>query len=226
MSRTDRGPFSHAAVARWLSDQFLSAIAAGDRREAERVARDGLDAGLTPSQLHSGVIAPAMHEVGERWVRGEMSVAEEHLATTITFAVVALVRHVAQVEAARRDRSVLLATVQGEQHALGLQMASDLLEAAGFETRLLGADVPLEDLCDMASDESPDLVALSLTMPEAAGRAPVTVNSVSRAAPRARIILGGRAAPQRLTTPTLSVVPDVADVVEAADALLLQAAAN
>ena len=69
--------------------------------------------------------------------------ADEHLASEITLRVLALQRVARQAKRRRRSQRVLLLAPEGERHVIGLNMACDLLLAAGYDTLMLGADVPL-----------------------------------------------------------------------------------
>src|SRR5512145_2459849 len=106
-----------------LVESFTAALVAGDPRTAERVAREAIDAGLDQGTIDEGIVAPAMRHVGDLWHRGEITVADEHLATDISFRVLALQREAFRVAARRAREPVMLAAVEGEQHVLGLEMA-------------------------------------------------------------------------------------------------------
>lgn len=159
-------------------------------------------------ELYQRVIAPAMYEIGVLWEKGALTVADEHLATALTHRVLAALRPPLRVDAdAERSDQVreraMLATVQGEQHALGLRMAADVLEDAGFQTIYLGADVPTEALLQALDSLSPDLLALSVTMPELKPRLEEVAGAVRRRHPEMSLILGGQAASPDLDRGTL-----------------------
>lgn len=149
-------------------------------------------------KLYQQVITPAMHEIGRLWEAGALTVADEHLATALTHRVLAALRPPLQLEAhageAGESGRAMLATVEGEQHALGLRMAADVLEDAGFEVIYLGADVPTEALLQAVKSLSPDLLALSATMPELAPRLEEVSAEVRRLHPDVSLIVGGQAA--------------------------------
>jgi MerR family transcriptional regulator, light-induced transcriptional regulator len=178
---------------------YLDALRAADAGGAFRVASGALEGGMTLPQLYQRVITPAMHRVGELWERGALTVADEHLATALTHRVLAGLRPPLRVEpnaaggTSSRGR-VMLATVEGEQHGLGLRMAADVLEDAGFHTIYLGADVPTEALLQAISSLSPDLLALGVTMDELAPRLQQVAGAVHRAHPALRLLVGGQAA--------------------------------
>lgn len=147
--------------------------------------------------LYQGVVAPAMHELGRLWEKGAITVADEHLATAVTHRVLAALRPPGFVSQGFEPDSgkprAMLAAVQGEQHALGLRMAADLLEDAGYQTLYLGADVPSEALLQALATLSPDLLALSATMPESAGPLEEVASRVRDEYPELRLLVGGQA---------------------------------
>jgi MerR family transcriptional regulator, light-induced transcriptional regulator len=147
--------------------------------------------------LYQRVVTPAMHELGRLWEKGVITVADEHLATAITFRVLAVLRPPELIEQSFQPRSdkprAMLAAVQGEQHALGLRMVADLLEDAGYQIAYLGADVPSVALLQAIASLSPDLLAVSATMPESGVRLEDVVEAVSTEHPRLKLLIGGQA---------------------------------
>src|SRR5690349_20153173 len=117
-----------------------------------------MDAGLTPAQIDVELIAPALFIVGEKWALGEILVADEHLASEIALRVLALQRETYRTRGRRHGRRVLLLAPEGERHVIGLNMATDLLIAAGYDARLLGADVPLVDIATAVARHRADIV--------------------------------------------------------------------
>lgn len=189
---------------------YLDALRAADVAGAYRIASEALRQGMSVPELYQRVVAPAMYEIGALWERGALTVADEHLATALTHRVLAALRPPIYASAppghARQPtepKRVMLAAVEGEQHALGLRMAADVFEDAGFETIYLGADVPTEALLQAVASLSPDLLGLSATMPEPASRLEEVAVAVKRAHPRLDLLIGGQAAPSRIGEGTL-----------------------
>jgi MerR family transcriptional regulator, light-induced transcriptional regulator len=206
-------------IAARLARVYLDSLRAADGRGAYRVGRRALEEGIELPVLYQRVITPAMHEIGALWERGAITIADEHLATAITHRVLAALRPPIQVEfphaseSAKKPRAVL-AAVEGEQHALGLRMAGDLLEDAGFHAVYLGADVPTEALLQAVASLAPDLLALSATMPEAGLKIREVEESLSSASPEVRLLIGGQAAAPRVSTRG-AVVEDLEQLSEA-----------
>lgn len=182
-----------------LTRLYLDSLRAADASGAFRVASGAIEEGMTVPQLYQRVIAPAMYRVGELWEKGALTVADEHLATALTHRVLAALRPPLETEAEQAGPSVeggrvMLAAVEGEQHALGLRMVADVLEDAGFCAIYLGADVPIDALLQAISSLSPDLLGLGVTMRELAPRLREVADAVRKAHPRLGLLIGGQAA--------------------------------
>lgn len=160
--------------------------------------RRELAAGADPTVIQVEVLAPAMRGIGELWARDELSVAEEHLATAITYRVMNVIGAARDPAESSRER-VMLAALEEERHVLGLQMVADTLESAGFVVQLLGADVPIEPLAAAVARFAPAVVGLSTTMP-AAPRLETAVRRLQQVDPELPIILGGAGVPEGLRT--------------------------
>ena len=178
------------------AQQFLTALRAGNARAAEDIVRAHLAGGMAPSSVHVEVVAPAMHAVGALWARDELTVAEEHLATAITYRVLNVISSAGGRAVAARQR-VMLAALEDERHVMGLQMVADTLESAGFVVQLLGADVPLDSLAAAVARFAPDVLGLSSTMP-AGPRLEATIASLQRVDPSLPIRIGGGGIPRAL----------------------------
>ncbi|MEX2314792.1 MAG: MerR family transcriptional regulator, partial [Thermomicrobiales bacterium] len=60
-----------------LAARFLDRALAGDLEQAQRMILTASDLGLPLDQLYLSVLAPALWELGNRWERGDVSVAQE-----------------------------------------------------------------------------------------------------------------------------------------------------
>jgi diguanylate cyclase (GGDEF)-like protein len=160
---------------------------------AERVAEEAIGAGFGAAGVHCRVIAPAMQWLGELWERGEVTVADEHLATAISHNVLArLFPRLLDAPSRSRER-VMLAAAEGEHHVLGLRMVADMLEGAGFDVLYLGADVPLDALIGACEKHRPAVVGLAATMPLALPMVLAELVEVSSLEPPPKLMVGGRA---------------------------------
>jgi PAS domain S-box-containing protein len=172
---------------------FLEALRAGDATAAQDVAERALLDGIGPAAVHSRVIEPAMHRIGDLWERGVLTVADEHLATSISHGVLARLVGRLLTAAPRSRERVLLAAPEGERHVLGLRMAGDVLEGAGFDVLYLGADVPTDALVRACRTHAPAIVGLSVTTTGCVPALIAALAEIQRWEERPAIMLGGRA---------------------------------
>ena len=99
--------------------------------------------------------------VGEAWLDGRIAVYEEHLYSEAVQSVLrsALVPFQAGLEA--HAPRVLLTTVPGEAHGLGLLMAEALMTLESCRCLSLGTQTPIADIVAAAAAHRIDVVALS-----------------------------------------------------------------
>ena len=175
-----------------LAGRYLDALLHGDRRRALSVVLDeGLGAGVSVPSLQLGVIQEAQHQVGVLWEQNRLSVAQEHLATSISQLVLAhLYRHLPR--SASNGRKVVVACVEGETHELGARMGADFFEMAGYDVRLVGANCPAGSLARLVEEENADLLGLSATLVQQAAALRRTVEQVrALRGERFPIVVGG-----------------------------------
>ena len=109
------------------------------------------------------VIAPMNRRVGQAWLDGELAVFEEHLYTELVQRLLRTGLSQVAAASALRPPRVLLTTVPGEVHTLGLLMAECMLVLEGCETTSLGAQTPLRDIAEAARAGGADVVALGFS---------------------------------------------------------------
>lgn len=120
----------------------------------QRLARQGLQ------RFVQDTVSPLAHRVGEAWEQGTLEVFEEHLFTELTKRL--LRQLIATLPSGRRPR-ILLTTLPGEQHLLGLLMAETLFALEGAECIPLGTQTPLLEIGRAAGAHQADVVALSFS---------------------------------------------------------------
>jgi len=146
-----------------LAAKYLVAILEGDRREASRLILNAAAEGRSVCDLYLRVLQPAQEELGRMWSLDEINVAEEHFATTTTRWVMTQL-HARAVCGHSNGKTLVAASVAGNQHDLGIQMVADLFEMDGWRVIQLGSNVPAKDLAQAVEFYQADLVALSISL--------------------------------------------------------------
>jgi DNA-binding transcriptional MerR regulator/methylmalonyl-CoA mutase cobalamin-binding subunit len=124
---------------------------------------DELLAVATVDALLSEVVVPYLHDVGERWERDEVSVAQEHFASNVLRG---RLLGLARGWGRGTGRRALLACPAGERHDLGLIAFGLALRERGWRIDYLGSDTPTESIAEAARTTGPALLVLSAVTPE------------------------------------------------------------
>lgn len=118
-------------------------------------------AALFPARhLIHRVIVPLMTELGERWYRGDLRVAQEHMVSAALRNLVgSLVRLFTRTQP---KTSLLFATPKGEMHEFGILCAAMLAGAGGLGVAYLGVNLPSAEIIDAARKTGTEVVVLSV----------------------------------------------------------------
>jgi MerR family transcriptional regulator, light-induced transcriptional regulator len=167
--------------------ELAAALDAFDEPRAQSTL-DRLLAEATVETVLTDVILPYLDELGERWKRGDASVAHEHFSTSV-------LRGRLLGLARGWGRGVgpvaLLACLPGEQHELGLIAFGLALRSHGWRIAFFGGDTPLDTVEHAADALQPRLVVLSTVTPDLAHAA---LPQLQTLASRYRFALGGAGA--------------------------------
>jgi DNA-binding transcriptional MerR regulator len=151
-------------------------------------ALDTLISRFSLDTVLADVIVPYLHDLGEEWERGEISVAQEHFASSLLRGrLLGLGRGWGQ----GHGPTALLACAPGEQHDLGLLAFGLALRARGWRILYLGADTPFESLAEAARSSRPDRVVISAVDPRSLAAAREGLSDLAR---EYRVAVGGAAA--------------------------------
>jgi methanogenic corrinoid protein MtbC1 len=142
---------------------FEQALADGDAGAAVAIVEDLLAAGVPATAVLLEVVGEAQRRIGERWQRGEWSVAQEHTATGVSMAAVeAVARHTRALPATRGR--IVLGCAEREWHALPAMVVGTVLRERGWEVTFLGASTPADRLSSFLQDVGPDATAVSCSI--------------------------------------------------------------
>jgi MerR family transcriptional regulator, light-induced transcriptional regulator len=143
-----------------LTAQYLLAVLEGDRRRASELLLAEARRGQPVADLYLHVLLPAQEELGRMWMVEEINVAEEHFASATTKRVIAQLALHAHFQPAN-GKTMIAASVAGNQHDIGIQLVGEFFEMDGWRTIHLGADMPTPDLVQAVEFFEADLIGLS-----------------------------------------------------------------
>ena len=150
-------------------ERLKKAVIDGHEQDAERAARDVLDAGTDPMLVMERELFPAIKSVGERFEKGEFFLTDLMSAADAMRAASRVLTNSMKEQsrekmAAAAMGKVVIGTVSGDIHDIGKNIVALLLEVNGFDTHDLGKDVESMKFIERAAEVEPDIMALSALM--------------------------------------------------------------
>jgi methylmalonyl-CoA mutase cobalamin-binding subunit len=116
------------------------------------------------STFIESVAVPLLRRVGDEWHTGHLTLAQEHLVSSLLHDIVAeSMRSFTNRNGAPR---LLVTTPAGERHAIGAALVGATAAVEGWDVIYLGADLPATEIADAAVSASVRLVAVSIVYVE------------------------------------------------------------
>lgn len=181
-----------------IVERIMEALCASDdQRMVEEMRYAALNLGT--QRFIRDVAAPLASAIGAAWEQGRVSILHEHLLSD-ALTTQLRVLWAAQVGPQKGAR-VLLATLPGEQHALGLEMVGAYLSAIGVTPRSMGPNVPPEELADAAEAFEVDGIGVSVSLGADVIASQLNLNLLSERLQGSRPIAVGGASASKLVMP-------------------------
>jgi MerR family transcriptional regulator, light-induced transcriptional regulator len=168
-------------------EELAEALEGYDEPRAQSIL-DRLLAVSTVDSLLTDIVMPYLREIGDRWERGEVSVAQEHFASGVLRG---RLLGLARGWGLGVGPAAVLACLPGEQHDLGLIAFGLALRGRGWRIFYLGPDAPLQTVAEASRRLDPRLVVLHAVT---ADRVAPVVDEIRALARDHRVALGGAAA--------------------------------
>lgn len=143
--------------------RYLEAARAGDHRSATALALELLHDGVPFDRIVEQVLIAGQQLTGERWWRNEWTVADEHLVTTTTAAVI---EALSSASGPRSDAGRLLVVcAEGDWHGLPGRLFSERMRDRGWRVTFLGASTPADHVAAFLRRSGHDALAVTCGLP-------------------------------------------------------------
>ena len=178
-----------------LALEYLLALRTGGTEAARSLLYGVVSRGTGIRELYLHVFEPALREVGRLWALGDLAVGEEHAFSEATQALMSQLYGGSDAVAAGTGPRCVALSGSGESHIIGARMVADFLSLSGWDVRFLGGNLSIRHLRETLLAGPPDLLALSITLPENLNAAADLIRAVRAEKPlRAlKIMAGGQA---------------------------------
>jgi 5-methyltetrahydrofolate--homocysteine methyltransferase len=190
-----------AIVLTELADCILNAhrYKKGMINPAPEMTQQALGEGVAVEKiLYEGVV-PGMVEVGERFLAEEYYMPEVMKAQRVMQTCMEILRPELTARGVEPVGTVVIGTVEGDQHDIGKNLVAMMLLGNGFQVIDLGANVPAERFVAAARENSANLVALSALLTTTMENMRVTIGELAQHGLRGgvKVMVGGAPVTQR-----------------------------
>ncbi|HMY11421.1 MAG TPA: cobalamin-dependent protein [Turneriella sp.] len=168
---------------------YLQHLINGDRSACEQIIRACLGQNLPYAEIYSDLIQHSLYEVGELWANDKITVAQEHLASSITEFLLVII-HQRLFQKRPSPRKAIIACTQNEMHQIG----ANRLEIRGWDSSFLGSNTSSDGVLATIDKIKPQLVGLSVTLTRNLPKVAEVAQQIRQQFPAVRLLIGGQAA--------------------------------
>ncbi|MCF7875679.1 corrinoid protein [Candidatus Bipolaricaulota bacterium] len=144
-----------------LLDDLYQAVYEMDEDSAVDLTNEALDEGMDPEVLLNDALIPAMDEVGKLYEDGERYVPEMLLSAEAMKGSMKILRPLLAESGVEPTGVVVLGTVEGDLHDIGMNLVGMMLEGGGFEVINLGPETPAEKFVEAVKENDANLLGMS-----------------------------------------------------------------
>jgi len=146
--------------------KLSAAVQSFDADEAAKAAKEAIEANINPVTAIENGLAVGLRIIGDKFEEGELWLPHLVLgAEAMEAAIKVLEEHMPKSELESTSKgTVVIGTVEGDIHDLGLRIVASMLRANGFKVYDLGCDTPSLNFITKAKEVDADIIALSSLM--------------------------------------------------------------
>ena len=175
-----------------LYQDYLSSLLSGEKFTCRQIVQNLIGDKVELKDLYINLFQRSLYEVGELWENNRITVATEHLATTITSNLMTLAYPLI-FNTEKIGKKAIITAITNEYHQIGARMVADLMELEGWDTFFLGSNTPIKDLEEMIREKEPDYLALSVAIYFNMSKLEEILKRINQKFPDLQIVIGGQA---------------------------------
>ena len=182
-------------MANELFQKMAQSIIDGDSDVAVELAKQAIAQGTDPLEAISNGFVVGVNKVGEAFSIGEVYLPELVMAGEAMKAAIAALEPEMKKRGAERQilGKVVLATVEGDIHAIGKSLVGTMLSVSGFQVFDLGVDVPTAKIVEKVTEVNANIVALSALLTTTMVKQREVIEALEKAGIResVKVMVGG-----------------------------------
>ena len=168
---------------------LIHAIVHGDVESGTDLAANLLDVGITAQELIENHLVKGLEIVGDQYGQGKFFIPDLLQAAEVAQAILSVVKR--HMPKRTKRGKIVIATVKGDIHDIGKNLAAMVFESAGYEVIDLGKDVATSQIIDAIKKYKPDFVGLSALLTTTMVEMENVIKSLKKAGLDVKVILGG-----------------------------------
>ncbi len=171
---------------------FLNSLLDGDKKQCALIVDNLVEQSVSIKEIYLNLFQRSMYRIGQMWEKERCSIGNEHVATKI---IEGLIEYVAadSLRNAADKKLALITCIDKEYHELGARMVTGFLEALGWNTLFIGANVPQPETIKLIRGKLPDIVGISSSFYMNIKRLLGLIQLIKEEFPEQEIIVGGQA---------------------------------
>jgi len=175
-------------------EKLAKLLRLGKAEEAEKEVKSLLEKGAKPTTIIN-YLSKELQKIGEEYERGEIFltdlIAAGHVMDTITRE---LTPHIEkETEDTTLKATVVLGTVEGDIHDIGIRIIEAMLKAAGFKVVNIGKDKPPKEFVKAALEHKAQIIGVSALLTTTMPKQKEVIEELKKAGIRnkVKVIVGG-----------------------------------
>ena len=185
-----------------IIEDLRNAVVNLDVDRVRATAEEAVRLRVNPVEAIENGLSKGIREIGDKFEAGEAFIVELVLAAEAMKAGIEVFRALLAAQRLERKATgiVVIGTVRGDIHDMGKNLVIVMLEAAGFDVKDLGVDVPPEKFLEKVKEEKPHIIAMSSLLTTSAPEQRIVVDALEKNGIRAslKVAVGGAAVTPKL----------------------------
>jgi len=132
-----------------------------DEDLVDKLLREGLDAGIMPMEMIMDGLSLGLNIIGEGFEKNERFMSDLVIAGEIMTDAMELLRPVIEKGGQATGDSMIIGTVEGDEHYIGKRIVSAIFTGAGYKVIDVGENAPASTFVDAAKEYKATIVGAS-----------------------------------------------------------------
>ncbi|MGO9174960.1 MAG: cobalamin-dependent protein [Desulfobaccales bacterium] len=173
--------------------EIAKAVYEGEEPKTIELVKKAMAEGVAAQDIVDRGLVKGLHECGAGYEAGEKFIPEMLMAAEAMKASMAVLKPHLVVGDAKLGGRVVLATVEGDVHDIGLELVATMLGSAGLEVNFMGPDVETSRIIAAVKQDKPQLLGLSALLTNTMDVMPVIIKKLEQEGLRnsLKVIIGG-----------------------------------